>query len=245
MAPALHASSIAIGVADSLESLMAQAPVRIRAHDTASDEVCLIGFTSGTTGVPKGTMHFHRDVMAICDTFGKHVLRPRPETASSARRRSPSHSGWAAWRCSRCAPAPPTILLERRRRMSCCPRSANSAPRSASPRRPRTARCSASSPRPTFPACAHASPLANISGARPLTLGSRDRYPHHRRHRVHRNAAHFHRARAQKRCAPGATGKPVPGYEAKVIDEAGRELPHGTVGRLAVRGPDRLPLSRR
>ena len=39
------------------------------ACDTAVDDVCLIGFTSGTTGVPKGTMHFHRDMLAICDTF--------------------------------------------------------------------------------------------------------------------------------------------------------------------------------
>ena len=39
----------------------------------------MIAFTSGTTGVPKGTMHFHRDMLAICDTFGKHVLRATPD----------------------------------------------------------------------------------------------------------------------------------------------------------------------
>ena len=48
---------------------------QFEACDTASDDVCLIAFTSGTTGVPKGTMHFHRDMLAICDTFGKYVLR--------------------------------------------------------------------------------------------------------------------------------------------------------------------------
>src|SRR5579863_6014437 len=61
---------------DCLEKLMMQPGYeRFEACDTASDDVCLIAFTSGTTGVPKGTMHFHRDMLAICDTFGKYVLR--------------------------------------------------------------------------------------------------------------------------------------------------------------------------
>ena len=43
---------------------------------TASDDTCLLGFTSGTTGVPKATMHFHRDVMAICHCWPPHMLKP-------------------------------------------------------------------------------------------------------------------------------------------------------------------------
>ncbi|CAM5560549.1 2-succinylbenzoate--CoA ligase [Streptomyces violaceorubidus] len=50
------------------------------AVDTAADDVALIAFTSGTTGRPKGCrMHFHRDVLAIADTFSRHVLGPRPD----------------------------------------------------------------------------------------------------------------------------------------------------------------------
>jgi 2-aminobenzoate-CoA ligase len=46
--------------------------------DTGRDEPCIIAFTSGTTGVPKGCVQFHRDVLAPCDTFAKHLVRPKP-----------------------------------------------------------------------------------------------------------------------------------------------------------------------
>ncbi|TPW01840.1 MAG: 2-aminobenzoate-CoA ligase, partial [Alphaproteobacteria bacterium] len=49
------------------------------AADTAQDDVCLIGFTSGTTGEPKGTLHFHRDLLAICDCYAARVLKAKPE----------------------------------------------------------------------------------------------------------------------------------------------------------------------
>src|SRR3546814_18683378 len=57
---------------------MAGKPDDFRAVDTARDDVCLIGFTSGTKGQPKGTMHFHRDLLAVCESYSRHVLRPEP-----------------------------------------------------------------------------------------------------------------------------------------------------------------------
>ena len=65
--------------AGELEAMMAEASPHFDACDTACDDVCLLGFTSGTTGGPKATMHFHRDVLAIADSYGAHVLRARAD----------------------------------------------------------------------------------------------------------------------------------------------------------------------
>src|SRR3954464_3255368 len=51
--------------------------------DTAADDVAIIAFTSGTTGAPKGCVHFHRDLLATCDTFSKEILDPQPEEVFS------------------------------------------------------------------------------------------------------------------------------------------------------------------
>ena len=65
--------------ADTLEALSAGKPETFANIATASDDVALIAFTSGSTGQAKGTMHFHRDVLAICECFSAQILQPRAD----------------------------------------------------------------------------------------------------------------------------------------------------------------------
>ena len=64
---------------DPLEDRAAAKPPAFANVDTAADDPCLIGFTSGSTGTPKGTIHFHRDLLAVADTFIRHVVKIGPD----------------------------------------------------------------------------------------------------------------------------------------------------------------------
>src|SRR6202163_2357283 len=64
---------------DDLTQLAERKPAQLENVATAADDVCMLAFTSGTTGKPKATMHFHRDILAIADTFSAHVLHPTPD----------------------------------------------------------------------------------------------------------------------------------------------------------------------
>jgi 2-aminobenzoate-CoA ligase len=226
------------GGPESLESLMAKPGYEhFTACDTASDDVCLIAFTSGTTGEPKGTLHYHRDLLAICDSYGKYVLRAGPEDriigspplaftfGLGGLLLFPLHIGAAAILVERAPPDDLIAAIEKYRASVCF-----TAPTAYRAMLAKLGNHDISSlrkcvsageplPKATWQAWFEATGVRILDG-----IGSTE-------------LLHIFIGSPEEDLRPGSTGRPVPGYEAKVIDETGRELPDGTLGRLAVRGP--------
>jgi 2-aminobenzoate-CoA ligase len=221
----------------SLERRMERSDGGFEAEDTAADDVALIAFTSGTTGKAKGTVHFHRDVLAVCDCFPPHVLRPEPDDVFCGSPPLaftfglgglllfPLRIGAAALLVEQ--PTPPNLLraIQEHRATLCftAPTAYRAMAALAGEHDLSSLRSCVSAgeslPLPTFEAFREATGIGIIDG-----IGSTE-------------MLHIFISSPVEEIRPGSTGRVVPGYEARVVDAAGHELPAGSVGRLAVRGP--------
>jgi 2-aminobenzoate-CoA ligase len=221
-----------------LEALMAQPGYeRFTACDTASDDVCLIAFTSGTTGEPKGTMHFQRDMLASCDSYAKYVLQPNRDDrfigsaplaftfGLGGHVLFPFRIGAATIQLEA---APPDVLLPAiaQYRATICftaPTAYRAMMAKLSEHDISSLRKCVSAgealPKATFDAWHTATGMQILDG-----IGATE-------------MMHIFIGSPESEIRAGATGRVVPGYEAKVIDDDGHECAPGTVGRLAVRGP--------
>jgi 2-aminobenzoate-CoA ligase len=223
--------------ANDLLAMMRIAPSDFPAYPTRADDTCLIAFTSGTTGEPKGTMHFHRDMLATCDTYGARVLCARPDDIFIGSPPIAFTFGLGAAVLFPLRIGASTILLEqpspdnllsaiRTLKPTICftaPTAYRAILAKLQPGDVASLRICVSAgetlPKPTWDAWYTTTGLKILDG-----IGSTE-------------MLHIFIGAPIDKVKPGATGLPVPGYEAKLIDDDGNDLPRGSTGRLAVRGP--------
>jgi 2-aminobenzoate-CoA ligase len=211
--------------------------VRFEAVSTGRDDVALLGFTSGTTGVPKATMHFHRDLLIVADGYAKDVLGVTPDdvfvgspplafTFGLGLAIFPLRFGAAAALLEDASPANMIDLIQTHRATICF--TAPTAYRAMLAARDEGADLSslrvAVSAGETLPAPVFEDWVAKTGKPILDGIGATE-------------MLHIFITNRLYDLAPGSTGKPVRGYEAKIVDDEMNEVPRGTVGRLAVRGP--------
>ncbi|MFI8826800.1 AMP-binding protein [Streptomyces sp. NPDC053431] len=229
---------------DDLLSLAIGKPDRYEAVDTAADDVALIAFTSGSTGRPKGCLHFHRDVLAAADTFSAHVLRPEPDDVFAGSPPLgftfglgglvvfPLRAGACAVLLEQAGPQQLLAAIERHRVSVLF--TAPTAYRAMLDELGKPGhehdlgslrRCVSAGenlPTDTWEAWRERTGLKLINGIGATEL------------------LHIFISAADGEIRPGTTGRPVPGWQARIVDRAGpglKELPDGEEGLLAVRGP--------
>lgn len=225
------------GNPEALEVRMERHGAPFEAADSAADDVCLISFTSGTTGVPKGTMHFHRDVLAICDCFPPHVLQSQPDDifigtpplaftfGLGGLLLFPLRVGATGVLLEKLTPETLLAAISAHRATVCFTaptfyrQMAALAPRFDLSSLSRSVSAGEALPLATREAWQQATGLRMIDG-----IGATE-------------ILHIFISAAGDAIRPGATGKPVPGYRACILDKDGRQVGPGVIGRLAVKGP--------
>jgi 2-aminobenzoate-CoA ligase len=221
-----------------LDRLALSKPATFEAVDTAADDVALLGFTSGTTGSPKATMHFHRDLLVIADGYAQDILQVTPEdvfVGSPPLAFTFGLGGLAIFPLRFGATAvllehasPPNMMDIIREYQATVVftsptayRAMLSAPNSHADLSSLRVAVSAGE---TLPAPIYhdwikqtGTPIIDGIGATEML------------HIFISNRLNDHR--------PNCTGKLVAGYKARIVDDEMHDVPRGTVGKLAVRGP--------
>ena len=225
------------GEGGSLEDMMAGKPGDFTAVDTAADDVALIAFTSGTTGQPKGTVHFHRDVLAMCDCFPRSCLQLGVDDIICGTPPLAFTFGLGGMLAFPLRLGASTVLLEK-----ATPDSLLAAIDSFKATVCFTA--------PTFYrqmaglAAGHSlkSLKKCVSAGEALPDATRQLFKQATGIELidgigATEMIHIFISHTPETVRRGATGRAIPGYCARVIDDAGEPCPPGVVGELAVKGP--------
>ncbi|MEU6891088.1 AMP-binding protein [Streptomyces sp. NPDC046557] len=240
--PGLRITPYGGATADDLLRLVEGHARPFAAAATSADDVALIAFTSGTTGRPKGCMHFHRDLLAVADTFSRHVLRPRPDDVFAGSPPLgftfglgglvvfPLRAGASTLLLEQAAPRQllPALVEHRVTVLFTAPTAYRAMLDTLGPYDAgaydlcalrRCVSAGENLPAATWQAWYERTGLRIINGIGATEL------------------LHIFISAADEDIRPGTTGRAVPGWEARVVDAAGRSVADGEPGLLAVRGP--------
>ncbi|KRQ11479.1 MULTISPECIES: benzoate-CoA ligase family protein [Bradyrhizobium] len=221
-----------------LDRIALNKPVKFDAVKTGRDDVALLGFTSGTTGEPKATMHFHRDLLIVADGYANEVLKVTPDDVFvgspplaftfglGGLAIFPLRFGATATLLENAAPSEMIRIIETYKATICF--TAPTAYRAMMAAMDKGADLSSlrlavsageTLPAPVFESWTRKTGKPILDG-----IGSTE-------------LLHIFITNRTGSAVGGTTGTPVTGYEAKIVDEDMNELPAGQVGKLAVRGP--------
>jgi 2-aminobenzoate-CoA ligase len=222
---------------DGLAPLAARQPATFADVDTAADDVALLAFTSGTTGTPKATMHFHRDLLAIADTFSAYVVGPTPDDVFIGSPPLAFTFGLGGLLVFPLRAGAATMLIGQTTPMELA---ALAAARGATIMftAPTAYRAILNSDKAQLLAGLRRA----VSAGEALPAATAEKFlAVTGRHLIDgigsTEMLHVFISAADGEARPGATGLVVPGFRAAVLDDAGTPVPDGTPGRLAVKGP--------
>jgi len=221
-----------------LDRLALTKPVQFDSVQTGRDDVALLGFTSGSTGDPKATMHFHRDLLIIADGYAKEVLQVTPEDVFvgspplaftfglGGLAIFPLRFGAAATLLENASPPNMIEIIQQFKATVCftAPTAYRVMLRAMDEGADLSSLRAAVSAGETLPAPVYDEWMAKTGKPMLDGIGATEML-----HIFVTNRFDDHR--------PACTGRPVTGYEAKVVDDDMTEVPRGQIGRLAVRGP--------
>lgn len=205
--------------------------------ETAADDVALLCPTSGTTGVPKVTMHFHRDILINADTFARHIVKVEPEDICACSAPLAFTFGLGALVVFPLYFGAAALMVEKAAPIDLARYAAEAGV---------TVLYTAPTAYRVIIKEGRADLLSNLR----IAVSAGEHLPTQTREAVYEATGlklidgiggtemlHVFISAAGDDIRPGAVGKPVPGFRAVILDEDGNELPDNEPGRLAVRGP--------
>jgi len=221
-----------------LDQVALEKPVKFDAVETGRDDVALLGFTSGTTGQPKATMHFHRDLLIIADGYAREVLGVNEDDVFvgspplaftfglGGLAIFPLRFGATATLLENASPANLIDIIETYKATICftAPTAYHAMMRAMEEGADLSSLRLAVSAGETLPAPIYREWVEKTGTPILDGIGSTE-------------MLHIFVTNRVGDARPGATGRPVTGYVVKVVDDDMNEVPRGEIGKIAVKGP--------